>query len=234
MDTLLMPIHIAGGSIAIITGYIAVFTGKGNNVHRKNGMWFVVAMIVLGVTATVIALVRGGGATGYLPIYLVVTGLTTVRPFGDKQRVIDIACLLVAVFLAIATAASGFDIAMNHGGVRDGVPAGMVFFLATVTGLAALGDFRLVRRGTLQGARRIARHLWRMTFSLFIATGSFFLGQADELPEALRVWPALYVLALAPLVLLLYWMWRVRLRRSLRGLQLLRTVETAPASATTR
>ena len=73
-----------------------------------------------------------------------------------------------------------------------------------------------------------------MTFALFIATGSFFLGQADELPEALRIWPALYVLALAPLVFLLYWMWRVRFRRSLRGMQLLRAADTAPAPATAR
>jgi len=57
-----------------------------------------------------------------------------------------------------------------------------------------------------------------MCFSLFVATGSFFLGQADELPEALRVWPVLYVVALAPLVFLLYWMWRVRIRKSMRGL----------------
>ena len=69
-----------------------------------------------------------------------------------------------------------------------------------------------------------------MTFSLFIATGSFFLGQADELPAALRIWPALWALALAPLPLLLYWMWRVRLRRSLRGLQLLRPDVPAPVA----
>ena len=42
---------------------------------------------------------------------------------------------------------------------------------------------------------------------------------------------ALFVLALAPLVLLLYWMWRVRLRRSLRGLQVMRGAGTAPAIA---
>ena len=68
------------------------------------------------------------------------------------------------------------------------------------------------------GAKKIARHLWRMCFALFMSTGSFFLGQADKIPEALRIWPVLYVLAIAPLVFLLYWMWRVRIRKSLRGL----------------
>ena len=58
-----------------------------------------------------------------------------------------------------------------------------------------------------------------------------FLGQADELPSFLRISPILWVLALSPLVLLLYWMWRVRLRRSLQGMQLLAPLmQKAPES----
>ena len=68
-----------------------------------------------------------------------------------------------------------------------------------------MGDIRVLRSGPLTGASRIARHLWRMCFSLFVATGSFFLGQADELPDAFRVWPVLLcaracAAALAPLL----------------------------------
>jgi hypothetical protein len=94
----------------------------------------------------------------------------------------------------------------------------MTFFIAAIVGLAIVGDIRVLWSGALRGAARIARHLWRMCFALFIATGSFFLGQADEFPEALRIWPVLIMLALAPLVLLLYWMWRIRVRKSLRGM----------------
>jgi uncharacterized membrane protein len=228
LDTVLMPFHILGGSVAIVGGYIALFAGKGTRLHRKTGTWFVVAMIGLGVTASVISFVRQAGAGGLLPIYLVVTGLATVRPLGSHQRRLDVAGLVVAAILAIGTFVKGVDIQQNYGGVRDGVPAGMLFFLGTITLLAGIGDLRVILSGPLRGAARIARHLWRMTFSLFIATGSFFLGQADELPAFLRIWPALWVLALAPLPLLLYWMWRVRLRRSLRGMQLLRP--DAPAT----
>lgn len=52
-----------------------------------------------------------------------------------------------------------------------------------------------------------------MCFALFVASGSFFLGQADEIPESLRIWPVLTILAVLPLVALLYWLWRVRFRR---------------------
>ncbi len=57
-----------------------------------------------------------------------------------------------------------------------------------------------------------------MCFGLFIATGSFFLGQTQFVPAPIRVVPLLLVLAIAPLVLLLYWVWRVRLRRHVSGL----------------
>ena len=43
--------------------------------------------------------------------------------------------------------------------------------------LAAVGDLRMIRAGGIRGAKRIARHLWRMCFSFFVATGSFSSGR---------------------------------------------------------
>lgn len=57
-----------------------------------------------------------------------------------------------------------------------------------------------------------------MCFGMFIATGSFFLGQAKLLPKELRIIPLLAIPVLLVLVTMFYWMWRVRLRRNLRGL----------------
>ena len=216
----LVMVHIAAGSVAVITGYFALFAGKGSTAHRKVGLWFVAAMAIMGITAAAITLTlgRGAGIGGILVLYLVVTSLTTVRPLQNGQRYLDAVCLTLGVLFMGLCAWSGIDNVRRFGGMRDGVPAGMQFFLAVITGLAVVGDVRVLRSGIPAGAKKIARHLWRMCFALFMATGSFFLGQADEIPEALRIWPMLYVLALAPLVLLLYWMWRVRLRKSLRGL----------------
>ena len=74
---------------------------------------------------------------------------------------------------------------------------------------------------TLTRTARIARHLWRMCFSLFIASGSFFLGQQQVFPEALRDSIPLYVIALSPLPVMLFWLakvhvddWRGRSRRA--------------------
>lgn len=40
------------------------------------------------------------------------------------------------------------------------------------------------------------------------------------IPEPIRFVPLILALAVGPLVLLLYWMWRVRVRHNLRGLMI--------------
>jgi hypothetical protein len=94
----------------------------------------------------------------------------------------------------------------------------MYFFLATVLLGAATGDVRIMRLGAPRGRPRLARHLWRMCFALFIAAGSFFSVRqrvAKILPEPLATAP----MRALPIVLLFgamfYWLWRVRGRRTL-------------------
>jgi hypothetical protein len=55
-------------------------------------------------------------------------------------------------------------------------------------------------------------------FGLFIASGSFPLGQMKFIPGPIRIVPLIVVLAVSPLVMPLYWMWRVRLKQNLRGM----------------
>jgi len=91
-------------------------------------------------------------------------------------------------------------------------------FLAVITALAAAGDLRTIRQGMLRGGPRLARHLWRMCFALFIAAGSFFSIRArvaKVLPAPfttpmMRALPVLLVFAA-----MFYWLWRVRGRRPL-------------------
>jgi hypothetical protein len=93
-------------------------------------------------------------------------------------RGINVAALTIAVGLALGTIVGGVK-AVNSPGVSPcGVPFRtidvMSFVLATVLLLAAIGDVRIMRSGMPRGGPRLARHLWRMCFALFIAAGSFF------------------------------------------------------------
>lgn len=219
METTLF-VHITAGGLAVVSGFVALAAAKGARLHRKSGLVFVGAMVVMGLSGAAIAAVTGVPGSvigGLLAAYLVVTGWTTVRPLAAGGRPLDLGGMLVAFAVGLVTVASGLETLAQGEMARNGVPVPMTFFMGSIALLAGVGDFRILRSGSLRGARRIARHLWRMCFALFVASGSFFLGQADEFPEPLRIYPLLAIPALLPLLLLLYWMWRVRVRRSFRG-----------------
>ncbi len=216
---LALAFHFATGLIALVAGFLALAVRKGGTWHRRSGLVFVYAMIATGITAVGIATYEGkpGNIGGAIIVYFVVTAYTAVKPMPGAGRRGDIALMVLAASFAAAGYASGVTALGRPGNQIDGVPAGMLFFLATINLLAAVGDARMIRAGGIQGARRLARHLWRMSFGLFIASGSFFLGQMQFIPEPIRNVPLIIVLAVSPLVLLLYWMWRVRLKQDLRG-----------------
>ena len=208
----LLPIHIIAGSIAIVAGFISVFSVKGLKLHRKTGMIFVYSMVVLALTAAAIATLRNQPPNiigGSLAFYMVVTALLTVRPRDQRSRWIDVGLLVVGITVGAAAIKIGLVALKSPTGTMNGVPAVMMFIFGTVALLGALGDARMIRANGLQGAQRIARHLWRMCFSLFIAAGSFFLGQAKVIPKPIRILPLLAIPAMLPLVLMFYWLVRV-------------------------
>jgi len=125
---------------------------------------------------------------------------------------------MVVIALTLFETGLGFKALASPGGALNGVPFFMPFFLATITTLAAAGDIRMMRSGALRAAPRLARHLWRMCFALFIAAGSFFSIRArvaKVLPEPFTT-PAMRALPVALVFLaMFYWLWRVRTRRML-------------------
>ena len=152
--------------------------------------------------------------------YFVATAwMTARRRSGTPGRFEKIAC---AIVLAIAAAiiAGGFKAALSPPGQLSGPPGPIgLFALGGICLLAGLSDLKFIIRGKLSATQRISRHLWRMCFAFFIATGSFFLGQQDVLPQAMRGSPILFVLAFV--ALMLFWLVRVRFSKMISGLKLM-------------
>jgi hypothetical protein len=126
-----------------------------------------------------------------------------------------VAALTVAVGLALVDIASGVKAFNSPGGVLNGVPIAMHFLMAGVMILAATGDARIMRSGVPRGGPRLARHLWRMCFALFIAAGSFFSIRervAKILPEPFTTAPMRALPILVVFGAMFYWLWRVRRR----------------------
>src|SRR5215207_8921019 len=156
---MLLPMHITAGALALVLGAIALLVKKGGPTHRRSGLLFVYAMVVMGTTAAILGNVVGGLIT----LYFVATALTTVRPASPWTRRLNAAALTIAIALALFSIVGGVKGVNSRGLSQGGVPfrtiGVMSFFLAGVLLLAAAGDVRIMRFGVPRGGPRLARHL---------------------------------------------------------------------------
>ena len=232
---ILMGMHIAAGGSAILAGTGAVVARKGGRLHARTGTWFFGSMLLLGITAAMLEPLRdppGSPISGVLVCYFVLTSWVTARRRDGRTGWFE----LIAAAAALGTAALMLIGTVAGSGVRTPVGNGPVFALAGLLLLAGMLDLNAVRRRVLTPVQRIARHLWRMCFAFFIATGSFFLGQQDVMPAALHRSPILFVLAFAPFAVMAFWLIRLRFPKTIGRLTLrARTpvpvmLETVPAA----
>jgi len=170
----LLIVHIVGGLASIVAGFIALFARKGSPLHRRAGDIFVVAMLFMGLAGTYVAFTKSDPANqlaGVLTAYLVTTAWLTVKRRPNETGLFDVALLCIAFAIGVAS----FILAANA--LRG---ATMYVVFGSIATLFAVADLRMLLRGGLAGAKRLVRHLWRMGFALFAATGSFFLGVAQD------------------------------------------------------
>src|SRR5215471_9159168 len=209
----LLVLHITGGIIGLLSGGAAMSFRKGSYWHCIAGNVFVISMLTMGACGSYLALLKhqtNNVFGGLLTFYLVTTGWLTGRRNERGTGLFDWGALLMALAIGTILLTLGIRVARSPAEPPDGVPVGMYFFLGSVPLLAAAGDIRMLVRGGISGTQRLARHLWRMCFGLFIASGSFFLGQQRVIPAAIRKQYLLFPLAILPLLLLIFWQVRVR------------------------
>lgn len=225
--------HILAGTVGLFSGTAALCFRKGSRRHVLAGKIFVASMLTMAVGAVYLAVVKhqpnniGGGI---ITFYLIGTAwLTARRKEGETSR-LDWIALLIPLVLGILSWMGGIKVVRSGATSQDGVPVGMTFFMGSICLLAAAGDVRMLLRGGVFGATRIARHLWRMCFGLFIAAGSFFMGPNNRPLRLLmkvgigrHLSPTLFgtnlylVLTVAPLVFLIFWLTRVRFIQAYKG-----------------
>jgi hypothetical protein len=185
---------------------------KGTRRHRVAGNVFFVAMLVMGFSAAYLGNVVGG----LLACYLVATAWLTARRREGETSIFDWGAFLFALAIGVLIMVHVGKLVTGAVAPKPGVPVGMIFFLGSVALLAAAGDLRMLVRG-VSGRQRIARHLWRMCFSFFIATGSFFLGQQQVFPKVWRGAAVWFIPALLPLAAMIYWLVRIALQTHIRA-----------------
>lgn len=212
-----LVLHIGGGGLGLVSGAVAIAVRKGERLHRAAGTVFFVSMLTMSGIAGPVAVMMGDRVNivaAVLTFYLVLTAWMAVRRNAGQIGLFEIGALLAVIGVTVAGVAFILEAAASPTGMIDGQPPQANYIFAFVGGIAAISDFMVILRGGVSGPQRIARHLWRMCFALFIAAGSLFLGQPQVFPEALRQSPVLLAPPLVTLFLLVFWMLRVRLTRT--------------------
>lgn len=209
--------HICAGTIGCLSGFVAVSFRKGSRGHALAGNVFVVSMLGLAASGVFLALLKlqpGNVIGGTLTFYLVATSWMTARRGDTKSTIFDWGAFLVILLLAAVVVTLAAEAAKSPTGRKYGYPAGVYLFLGSVAVLATVGDLRMLVRGGIAGRQRIARHLWRMCFAFFIAAGSIFLARGHLFPTVMRRTGVLYLLTLLPLILMFFWLIRIRYKQA--------------------
>lgn len=204
----MLILHIFAGGLGILAGFAAMSFAKGSPRHRAAGNVYTVSMLVMcGSAFIVAAFIRPANLNllaATLTFYLVASSWLTMRGKPERPQRLDYASMAIGALAAVL----GAVFASRASG---GLVAGYLFF-GGIAALSVASDIRYARRGAITPTQRLVRHLWRMGFTLLLATASLFLGQADELP-AWVTGPKLNVfITLLSLGLLVYWLVRVRAR----------------------
>jgi uncharacterized membrane protein len=224
--TPVLVFHICVGAMGLLAGAVAMSLRKGSRRHRVTGNVFVILMVSLGASGAYLGFMKHqilSAAMGVLAFYLVATAWLTARRHDGEVGNFDLGALMVPLAVGAVLVTYGLEAANGQTGPKDAYPAAAYFIFGSVALLFAAGDIRMFMRGGVSGAQRIARHLRRMCFALFIAAGSFLLGPSSRPLRLLstlglgqEIFPALLrpkvllLLSVLPLILMVFWMFRIR------------------------
>lgn len=130
-----LVVHIVAGSLGLLFGYVALIAAKGGKLHRRIGLLFVFVMVTMAITGLTIAVTRDVAPKINVPIalltgYLVLTGLTTMRPCFAGSDWVASGGMLVAIGVSVANLSFGFE-ALAAGG-KSRAMAGPYFIFGGV------------------------------------------------------------------------------------------------------
>jgi hypothetical protein len=225
----ILTLHVGGGSLGMASGAVSLIAPKGGRLHAVAGTTFFASMLTMATIGAgyPIAGVAVGAApllveapniiAGLMTLYLISTSWTAIRRKDGRVGRVE----AVGFFAALGVAAAGgaFIVIASRGqsGTIGSTPPQAFYVFMLVGSIAALSDLKVLLSRRLEGLARVARHLWRMCVALTIATGSFFLGQQRVMPHAMQGSPWLYAPVFAPLLLMVFWLVRVRLGKGRSG-----------------
>jgi Predicted membrane protein (DUF2306) len=206
--------HICAGTLGLLSGAVALSFRKGSQRHRVAGNVFFISLVGLGLSGAYMGFMKSqvtNVLAGVITSYLVATAWSTARHREGETGIFD----WIAFFVALTVGASAVTLGLHAANSqKDGDSASTYFLFGFVALLSAAGDVRMLARGGVFGVQRLVRHLWRMCFGLFVASASIFLARPHLFPAFLRKTNVLLLLGFLPLILMVFWLLRVRFAKA--------------------
>lgn len=217
MTKTLVLMHVCCAAVGLLSGFLAMVFRKGSGLHGAAGTMFFASMFIAsGAGAFLAAFIHpnSGNVMGStLTFYLVSTAWVAAKRRDGKAGIFDKGALLWVLAIVAIGATWGFEAAASRTGSKDGYAAPFYFVFGSIALMFAASDIRMIVRGGVFGAKRIARHLWRMSLALLFAGLSFYPGQAKFFPKWLRATNLLYVPHVLLVGAMLFALYRVSVRK---------------------
>lgn len=186
--TMLLFLHIAGGTISLITGFYNIINRKGSKIHRKNGLIYVLGMFLATLSGIILAFIGDNQflfLIGVFSFYLAFSGYRTVISKDVKNAgMLDILVAILTAIFSIYMVYAGFE--FSNGKLMSINPVSLIF--GCISLFYSAGDLLL-----FFGKRKAQKHHWlfnhiiRMMASYISAVTAFLVVNITFLP-ALVIW----------------------------------------------
>ena len=203
LNLILLTIHIASGSVALLAALVALLTAKGGANHIRSGRVYTLAMTAIFLTALPLALL---GADIFLlfiaffSFYMVFAGWRFARNRRGRPQPVDWAAIAIMALTGLGMWA--YAVLLAKQGNSQWITLSLFGFIALGLSIA---DAIFYRAERTPSRRRIARHLTNMLAGTIATITAVLVVNVDTNP----VWLAWILPTLIITPVIVWWNFRV-------------------------
>mgnify|MGYP001552243653 FL=1 len=201
LHTLALILHIIAGFTALLTGTAILFIRKGGSVHRRAGLVFFIALIVVSFSAFILSVIHPSPFLFMIGAFTLYQGLSGYRAVKVRLRTTglwDLLITLLGAANAVAMCISGNIVLMVFGGI---------------SAFLVVGDVRVyaltLRRKPVPKLAWLQRHIGHMMGSYIATVTAFTVVNFSSSPLGVWVWFAPTVVVVP---LIIFWTRRYMVR----------------------
>ena len=193
---ILLPIHIAAGSVALLSAASALLTEKGKKFHVLIGKAYFWSMVIIFLTAIPMSIITGNVFLFLIAIFSFYLAFSGMR-FAKNRTGVPTRVDLIAVNFMFLSGVGMWILAIIFF-----IDNNFQFITLTVFGFLALflgyGDFQTFKDQTAIGKERIAKHLTNMMGATIAVVTAVLVVNPPSNPE--WVWWILPTVLITPII----------------------------------